>query len=60
MQISTALKMAQLIEKRGKTTAQELAREFDISVRSVYRYINELSLLLPIYTVQGPGGASTG
>lgn len=56
MQLSTAIKMAQRIEARGKTTARELADEFGISVRTVMRYITELSLVFPIYTKPGTGG----
>lgn len=43
--------------KRKKTTAKEISKEFDISVRSVYRYIDNLSLLgVPIITKLGKGG----
>ncbi len=56
MQFYTAIKMAQLIKRKGKTTAQELANEFELSVRTVMRYITELSLCFPIYTKRGPEG----
>ncbi|MBQ7884730.1 MAG: HTH domain-containing protein [Clostridia bacterium] len=43
--------------KNKKTTAQSVAREFEISTRSVYRYIDSLSLLgVPIVTKIGKGG----
>lgn len=56
MQLSTAIKMAQTIEARGQSTTRELADEFGLSVRTVLRYITELSLCYPIYTKPGAGG----
>lgn len=45
-----------LIKKR-RTTAVEIAQEFEISPRSVYRYIDALSLLgVPVVTKLGKGG----
>ncbi len=57
MQLSTAIKMAQIIEARGRTTARALVEEFGLSTRTVYRYTNELSLCYPIYTAPGSGGS---
>lgn len=43
--------------KNKKSTAQKIANEFEISTRSVYRYIDSLSLLgVPITTKLGKGG----
>ena len=40
-----------------KTTAKEVAKEFEISSRSVYRYIDALSLVgVPVVTKLGRGG----
>lgn len=45
------------INKNRKTTANNISKEFGISTRSVYRYIDSLSLLgIPITTKQGKGG----
>lgn len=43
--------------KKKTTTASEIAQEFEISSRSVYRYIDALSLLgVPVVTKLGKGG----
>lgn len=43
--------------KNRKVTAKELAKEFEISQRSIYRYIDALSLCgMPIITKLGKGG----
>ena len=43
--------------KKRKTTAKEIGKEFEISQRSVYRYIDDLSILgVPIVTKLGKGG----
>lgn len=43
--------------KNKHTTAKEIAENFEISPRSVYRYIDALSLLgMPIITKLGNGG----
>ena len=43
--------------KNKKTTAKEIAKEFEISQRSVYRYIDALCLAgVPIITKLGRGG----
>lgn len=43
--------------KNKKTTAKQIANEFEISPRSVYRYIDDLSLLgMPIITKLGKSG----
>jgi len=45
------------LSKNKSTTAKEIASRFNISTRSVYRYIDILSLLgFPITTKQGKGG----
>ena len=43
--------------KKKNTTAKEVAKEFEISSRSVYRYIDALSLVgVPVVTKLGRGG----
>lgn len=43
--------------KNNTTTAKQLAEQFEISTRTVYRYIDELSLSgVPIYCVKGKNG----
>ena len=48
------------ITKHKNTTATEIAKEFEISTRSVYRYIDTLSLIgIPVITKLGRGGGIT-
>ncbi len=45
------------LNKNKRTTAREIAQEFEMGQRSVYRYIDALSLLgMPIVTKIGKGG----
>lgn len=40
-----------------KATAPELAKEFEVSVRTIYRDIDHMSSMgIPIYTIQGKDG----
>lgn len=42
---------------RKKSTAKELSRHFGVSVRTVYRWCNSLSLAgIPLYAARGKGG----
>ena len=53
------LNFAILLELISKefTTAKYLSQKFEISVRSVYRYLSELeSAGIPTYTIQGKNG----
>ena len=46
-----------LLMQCKRTTARELARKFEVSERSIYRYINSMSALgIPISTQSGPKG----
>lgn len=46
-----------LLLNRGRMTAGELARELEVSVRTIYRDIDALSASgVPIYATQGKGG----
>lgn len=45
------------ITRRNKTTAKEIADNFEISTRTVYRYIDALSMAgVPILTESGKNG----
>ena len=45
------------IYQKKKTTAKEIAEVFEISQRSVYRYVDALSCVnIPIYTQNGKNG----
>ena len=45
------------LTKHNKTTAEYLANKFEISRRSVYRYLNELeSAGIPTFTILGKNG----
>lgn len=41
---------------KKRITASEIAEKYEISQRSAYRYMNDLSYYVPIYTTHGPGG----
>ena len=42
---------------KGRTTAPELAEKLEVSVRTIYRDLDVLSVAgIPIYTTQGKGG----
>jgi predicted DNA-binding transcriptional regulator YafY len=57
MRADRLLSLLMLLQARGRMTAAELARELEISVRTVYRDIEALSLAgVPVYTESGPGG----
>lgn len=46
-----------LLQSRGRMTARELAREVEVTERTIYRDIESLSFSgVPVYTERGPGG----
>jgi predicted DNA-binding transcriptional regulator YafY len=57
MRADRLLSMLMLLQARGRMTAQELARELEVSERTIYRDINALSASgVPVYAEPGPGG----
>jgi predicted DNA-binding transcriptional regulator YafY len=57
MRASRLLSILMLLQTRGRLTAQSLAEEFEVSVRTIYRDIDELSAAeVPVYADRGPNG----
>ena len=57
MRASRLLSILMLLQTRGRMTAEALAEEFEVSVRTIYRDIDELSAAdVPVYGDRGPNG----
>jgi len=57
MRADRLLSILMLLQTRGRLTAQELARELEVTERTVYRDVTALSAAgVPVYTERGPGG----
>lgn len=57
MRASRLLAILILLQLRTRLTAQDLSDEFEVSVRTIYRDIDELSAAgVPVYADRGPGG----
>ncbi|MDE7087607.1 MAG: YafY family transcriptional regulator [Clostridia bacterium] len=57
MKYQIMIKMLMLLTSRRKVTAKEFAEKFDISIRSVYRYVDELNVAgVPVDVVRGRYG----
>ena len=57
MRASRLISVMLLLQTRGRMTAAELARELEVSIRTVYRDVEELSASgIPIYAERGSRG----
>lgn len=57
MRASRLLSILMMLQTRGRVTAEALAETFEVSVRTIYRDIDQLSAAdVPVYADRGPGG----
>lgn len=57
MQEHRLFKIVYYLLENGKTTAPELAERFEVSIRTIYRDLDDISASgIPIYATQGKGG----
>jgi predicted DNA-binding transcriptional regulator YafY len=57
MRASRLLSLLMLLQARGRMTAQQLAGELEVSVRTIYRDMESLSSAgVPVYADRGPDG----
>jgi predicted DNA-binding transcriptional regulator YafY len=57
MRADRLLRMMMILQTKGRQTAQDLAKELEVSVRTIYRDVTALSTSgVPVYTEKGPGG----
>lgn len=57
MRASRLLSILMMLQNHGRVTAEALAETFEVSVRTIYRDIEQLSAAdVPVYADRGPGG----
>jgi predicted DNA-binding transcriptional regulator YafY len=57
MRASRLLSILLMLQTRGRLTAEALAETFEVSIRTIYRDIEQLSAAnVPVYADRGPGG----
>ena len=57
MRADRLLSLLMLLQTRGRMTAEDLAKELEVSVRTIYRDLTALSSAgVPVYCERGPGG----
>lgn len=57
MRADRLISLVLLLQARGRTTAQALAAELEVSVRTIYRDLGALHAVgVPVFAESGPGG----
>ena len=56
MKLQSLIEILFILLSRNKVSAKYLADRLGVSLRSIYRYVDELSIILPIYNTRGRNG----
>ena len=56
MKLQALIEILFILLSRNKVSARYLADRLGVSLRTIYRYIDELSIVLPIYNTRGRNG----